>query len=167
MTEVLKITVDAADRKELARKLSDRRTKLGPQVAVTARPIQAYVGRIGHAAVRYAKEEAPKDLGALKRSIRFRFSGGSAATVTASAEHATYVIDGRRPGSFPPIGKIRAWVVRRGMPESAAFPVARKIAEKGIDPNDFLGRAFVRMLRKDVPMSKRQFVSDTEREWSS
>lgn len=50
---------------------------------------------------------------------------------------------GRRPGGFPPLAVIRQWIIdknRQGanIPESAAFPIARKIAQQGIVvPNEF------------------------------
>ncbi len=164
MTMNLTISVEGGE--DLARKLSARNTKLGPQVAVTANPILSYVGRIGHAAARYAKDEAPDDTGKLIRGIKFRFAGRRGNVVSA-AKHTKFVVDGRRPGTMPPSNALLGWVGRHGMPASAAFPVARAIAERGIEPNDFLGRAFVKMLREDVPKAKRQFVSDTERQWSS
>jgi len=151
---------------DLARKLSDRRTKLGPIVAVAADPIEKYASEIGIAATRYAKQFAPEDTGALKKGISFIFKGGS-GVVVSKEKHTINVVKGRGAGKrFPPIDVIKDWVVRHGMPESAAYPVARKIAVKGITPKPFLRQAFGRMMRIDVPKSKRKFVQGTERNWS-
>ncbi len=149
---------------KLARKLSDRRTKLGPQVRIFADPIEAMVAQLGIAGVRYAKDEAPDDTGKLIRGIRFTFRGNR-GIVESTAKHTPYVIRGRQPGTFPPVSAILGWVGRHGMPASAAFPVARKIAERGIDENDFLSRAFVRM-RVDLAPTKRQFLKRVDRAWS-
>ena len=148
----------------LARKLSDRRTKLGPQVRIAADPIEAMVGQLGIAGARYAKDEAPDDTGKIKRGLRFTFRGNR-GIVESTAKHTPFVIHGRQPGTFPPVNAILGWVGRHGMPDSAAFPVARAIAERGIDENDFLSRAFVRM-RKDLAPTKRQFLRRVDRAWS-
>ncbi len=149
----------------LARKLGDRRTKLGPQVRVAANPIEAYVAQIGLKALAYAQDEAPDDRGKLKRGLRFTFRG-KRGIVESTAKHTPFVIRGRQPGSFPPIDAILGWVGRHGMPASAAYPVARAIAERGIEPNPFLLKAFNRMLRQDVAPTKRKFIRAVEKEWS-
>ncbi len=149
---------------KLARKLGDRRTRLGPQVRIAADPIEAMVGQLGILGVKHAQDEAPEDTGKLKRGLRFTFRGNR-GIIESTAKHTPYVIRGRQPGTFPPVSAILGWVGRRGMPASAAFPVARKIAEQGIAPNDFMSRAFVRM-RGDLAPTKRQFLRRVERNWS-
>lgn len=149
---------------KLARKLSDRRTKLGNQVRIAADPIEAMVGQLGIAGVRHAKDEAPDDTGKIIRGIQFVFRGNR-GIVESTAKHTPYVIRGRQPGTFPPVSAILGWVGRHGMPASAAFPIARAIAERGIDENDFLSRAFVRM-RGDLAPTKRQFLKRVDRNWS-
>lgn len=44
---------------------------------------------------------------------------------------------GSRP-HFPPVAAIREWAKRKGIPEEAAFPIARAIAERGTPPSPFL-----------------------------
>ncbi len=149
---------------KLARKLSDRRTRLGPQVRIAADPIEAMVGQLGIIGVRHAKNEAPDDTGKLKRGVRFTFRGNR-GIIESTAKHTPYVIRGRQPGTFPPVSAILGWVGRHGMPASAAFPVARAIAERGIEPNDFMSRAFVKM-RQELAPTKRQFLRRVDREWS-
>ena len=105
---------------QLARKLSDRRTRLGPQVRIAADPIEAMVGQLGIAGVRYAKDEAPDDTGKLIRGIRFTFRGNR-GIIESTAKHTPYVIHGREPGRFPPVNAILGWVGRHGMPPSAAL----------------------------------------------
>jgi hypothetical protein len=55
---------------------------------------------------------------------------------------------GRRPGKFPPLKKIIEWTRYKGIPESAAFPIARKIALEGFKGIFFLEEA-VSQIEKD------------------
>lgn len=53
------------------------------------------------------------------------------------ADYGDYVDQGRRPGSFPPVDRIREWCRVRGIPESAAYPISAAIARRGIPPTNF------------------------------
>ena len=70
------------------------------------------------------------------------------------APHWKYVENGRRPGKFPPIDNILDWVKAKPQlarpnrldrkelaPKQLAFLVARKIADKGIQPGNQLEEA--------------------------
>ena len=58
-----------------------------------------------------------------------------ALIVGNKAAHWIYVEGGRKPNNtMPPIPAIREWVIAKGMRADAAFPVARKIAKRGIKP---------------------------------
>lgn len=53
--------------------------------------------------------------------------------IVNAAPHAIYVEGGRAPGSRPPpLQPILEWVLRHGMPASAAWPIARAIGVRGI-----------------------------------
>jgi hypothetical protein len=45
--------------------------------------------------------------------------------------YGKFVDEGRRPGKMPPVKDIREWTRLKGIPESAAYPIAKKIGEKG------------------------------------
>jgi len=45
--------------------------------------------------------------------------------------YGKFVDEGRKPGKMPPIKDIKEWTKLKGIPESAAYPIARKIGEKG------------------------------------
>lgn len=45
------------------------------------------------------------------------------------------IVDGRKPGSFPPIGPLKQWARVKGIPASAVFPIARSIYKFGIKPD--------------------------------
>lgn len=51
--------------------------------------------------------------------------------VITGANYLYWVNYGRRPGAWPPMAAIRAWVQAIGLPSTAAFPIARSIAAKG------------------------------------
>lgn len=55
-----------------------------------------------------------------------------------SDDYGQYVDKGRKAGSFPPISKLKEWTKRKGLPEQAAFPIAKKIYKFGIKPKPFL-----------------------------
>ena len=55
------------------------------------------------------------------------------------ADYGKYVDKGRRPGTKPPpISKLKEWLRIKGLPESAAFPIAKKIGRFGIKATPFL-----------------------------
>lgn len=45
--------------------------------------------------------------------------------------YGKYIDEGRRPGKQPPLQAIKEWTRLKGIPESAAFPIARKIGQEG------------------------------------
>ena len=49
------------------------------------------------------------------------------------------VIDkGRLPGKMPPLSDILAWTKSKGLPDAAAFPIAKNIGKFGIKPRPVL-----------------------------
>ena len=52
-------------------------------------------------------------------------------------EYGKYVDEGRKPGSFPPSDPIKKWCKVKGIPDTAVFPIMRKIFNEGIDPVNF------------------------------
>lgn len=63
---------------------------------------------------------------------------GSYELVFSYADYGDEVDSGRKPGSFPPISSIEPWLTLRGIPEEAAFPIARSIYKFGIKPTPWL-----------------------------
>jgi hypothetical protein len=49
-----------------------------------------------------------------------------------------FIEDGRKSGKQPPLSKIKTWCTYKGLPQSAAFPIARKIGLFGIPPKPIL-----------------------------
>lgn len=64
------------------------------------------------------------------------------AVIYSPAKHAPFIEFGTAP-HWPPLDKIRAWCGRKGIPESAAFPIARAISERGTPERPWLYPAFM------------------------
>lgn len=71
-----------------------------------------------------------------------KLAAGTEFTVSASQEgirgtgYAPYYWkwgggSGRGPGKPPPVDKLKAWVAAQGMPEGAAYAIAKKIGREG------------------------------------
>lgn len=62
---------------------------------------------------------------------------GLAIYVGSTSPYAAYVEYGTRP-HFPPLDAIRRWCELKGIPVTAAFPIAKKIAERGTPAAPFM-----------------------------
>lgn len=63
--------------------------------------------------------------------------------VSVGVKHGVVVEKGRKPGTFPPVKRMRQWVKRKGIAkgkqaDAIAFLIGRKIKEKGIKKKPFL-----------------------------
>jgi hypothetical protein len=89
---------------------------------------------VGKAAVRmlaFASKDI-KDLGTYQVGWRYQ-AAFTKLFLRNIAAHAVNVERGRRAGAaMPPLAPIRAWALRHGMSASAAWPIARAIARRGI-----------------------------------
>lgn len=65
---------------------------------------------------------------------------GLAIWVGSVSPYAPFVEFGTRP-HFPPLDAIRRWCSLKGIPESAAFPIAKKISEAGTPEQPFMAPA--------------------------
>ncbi len=63
---------------------------------------------------------------------KVRFDGARAVIEVFAEDYFRFVDQGRKPGRFPPVDKIKAWLRVKGISEKAAFPIGRKIATEGI-----------------------------------
>lgn len=97
-----------------------------------------------------ARELAPVGLGATKAGIRVQQGRtptgqyASAWVVDSSAPHSYYAHEGRGPGKMPPREPIARWTRRKGIPDSAIFPIRRKIGRVGTKGKPFLEEAMRR-----------------------
>lgn len=134
---MIRLYVNEHDMEALRRKLTPD-VLLGPGI----RKMFLDAGQILKKA---AQAEAPKDTGALRTHHVTRVDPRPVpmwTTITNTQPYAENVYDGRKPGSRqPPTSAILGWMRRHGIPEKAAFLVARAIGRKGIKPNHWLDRA--------------------------
>ena len=126
---------------------------------------RSFIDSISAFGQKVAKTRAPKDKGQLSNSIQtirdFRppiFVGG----IETNVVHAVVAEEGRKPGSFPPLEPIIAWVQRhksffkikggkgaKARIKGIAFVIARKIQKRGIPSNPrFDNRFFFRKAGK-------------------
>lgn len=74
--------------------------------------------------------------------------------IIESENYFKYVDEGRKPGSFPPIKAIKDWAKINGIPQSAAFPIAKSIFKFGIKPTN--------IIEKSIKKFQPQLVKDIE-----
>lgn len=78
---------------------------------------------------------------------------GDGAAIVNNADDAAFADGGREPGKAPPLDAIRAWAKRRGLPESAVFPISRKIAQEGTEGakvNDWVAEQVRPIIERNV-----------------
>lgn len=135
----------------------------------TARAMRSFIDRVSAFGQKVAKVRAPSDTGQGTNSIEiireFRppiFIGG----IQTSLPHMVVMEEGRKPGTFPPLEPIIAWVrrhrsifkIRSGKGGEAAikglaFVIARKISKKGIPSNlRFDSRGFFKKAGKAMTL---------------
>lgn len=82
------------------------------------------------------QERAPKATSNLTRSVRPRVVDGE-GEILFDTNYAGFVHDGRPAGDVS-FDEIADWVKVKGLPESAAFPIAQSIRRKGTKPNPWV-----------------------------
>ena len=127
---MITIRIDQVALKRLERKLTPER--LGAALRSALEEALAWLKRA-------VVERTPVDRGALRAGIYTELHGttfsdmhGMVAPSVATAEYASVMEWGRRPGSkMPPVTVIAEWLQRKGI-EASAFVVARSIGRRGI-----------------------------------
>lgn len=106
------------------------------------------IGKRGHAlSAAYVKRDTGETAGSIYDEAHAA-GDGVVAIFGASSKAAIFVEKGRRPGApMPPEGVLLPWMAAHGISESAEFVVRRSIAQKGIKPAPFVGRAHNEMKR--------------------
>ncbi len=88
------------------------------------------------------KKAGKKASGALINSLDFRLkeTANEILIVLQANDYLEYVDKGRKPGKFPPIKAISKWTSLKGIPQSAAFPIAYNIFKFGIKPTNVIDK---------------------------
>lgn len=146
--------------------------ELGRELSLFGRQLErgqlGMIRRVASAGPKIAREVAgsmnpvPKATGAYMRGFQTRHFSKSSAFLNVEP-HAQYVESGRRAGArMPPLSAIRRWLVVKRLSPAAAFPVARSIAENGIDARP----VFQKTLKKLIAMMRvehKKFVTNARR----
>lgn len=101
--------------------------------------------------------------GKLINSIDYRLTnkGESKSILFEMIGYGYYVDKGRKPSKLlPPIKSIKEWCKNKGIPEGAAYPIAKKIAERGVAPTNFFTTSTKRRLNQFYKNSELAFQKD-------
>ena len=81
--------------------------------------------------------------GNLVRSFNYRLQpvANKIQTQIFALDYLTYVDQGRRPGTYPPIKPLLAWARVKGLPQSAAWGARENIFKGGIKPTNVIRKA--------------------------
>jgi hypothetical protein len=121
------------------------------------------LGGIARVGERVARDEAPKDLGALASSITAEVRRLE-ASVVATAPHARVMEEGRRPGAqMPPPEALAGWASRHGF-SGSLFVLARAIGRRGIPGRWYMKKAAAAM-RAALPGAVAEAARRIGREW--
>ena len=84
-----------------------------------------------------------KASGALIRSLKAEIKPvADVINIIIKGEDYLYNVDkGRKKGTYPPISEISKWCSIRGIPETAAFPIAKNIYKFGIPPTNVIEKS--------------------------
>lgn len=72
----------------------------------------------------------------LKENIEVSVDGESLSLLMP--KYGIFVDMGRAPGKQPPLNIIYDWCKSKGIPTSAAYPIAKKIGDEGLEAHPFL-----------------------------
>lgn len=104
----------------------------------------------------------------------FKDEEGLPDAITIIMEDYYFWVDqGRRPGKFPPVSKIREWILRRPVTfrpvdgkipslEQKTYLIGRSIAEKGIYKTSFLNKARAATLDEAIEMMGEDYAEQLE-----
>lgn len=106
--------------------------------------------------IRLLKKEGKSATGALINSISYKLKevAGLIQYQLISNDYLTYVDEGRRPGSYPPIRAISDWVRVKGISKDAVFPIARSIYKFGIEPTNVISKTLTEIRTSPTLMRK-------------
>lgn len=134
--------------------------------------IQSFIQKFGQDVVNAQKQELQKKnsvaTSRLLNSVNYRFKASIEKIIIefVSEDYGKFVDEGRKPGKFPPLNKIKAWTKVKGIPEKAAFPIAKKIWRFGIKPKPFIQKPFDRnrqgFVVELIKLYSKEIISDVK-----
>lgn len=107
--------------------------------------------------------------GALLKALGYEVEQNSASQTvlsitidTPANEYAYYVDKGRKPGKMPPVDNIKKWCKLKGIPEGAAWAIAKNIGKFGIPPTNFYTISVTRRAKQLDKLLEVAILKDTE-----
>ena len=127
-------------------------------------PLRRFLETSAQQVEKRAKEKVVSDRGRLRGSIT-RNIEPMRAVVGSNLVYAPFVEFGTRP-HWPPLKALQPWARRHGFPPGnrGAFLVARKIAQKGTDPQPYLLPAFNES-KGDIERNLQNMADEIGRKW--
>lgn len=121
-----------------------------------------------------ARKAAPKDQGGLRQDIRYEIFTKLVVSPTAVEAESRVLTDlpysmpmeaGTRP-FWPPVGPLKAWAVRHGMPERVGYAIQRTIARRGLKPRLYMnvGRTAA---RRKISADVRKTMDEIAQAWGA
>jgi hypothetical protein len=80
-----------------------------------------------------------------------RSADGKTVVELVANHYLRYVDKGRAVGKFPPLQAIARWASVRGISQRAVFPIARKIAQKGIPATNVVNKTIAQVTAEFLP----------------
>ena len=113
---------------------------------------------------REARQHAPKDTGALARSITHE-AHPLTARVYSPLQYAPVMEEGRRAGAAaPPAAALLGWMRRHGLGGVPPFVIARAIGRRGIKGRFFMRRA-MQTVEQQLPTLAARAIATIEAQW--
>jgi hypothetical protein len=103
-----------------------------------------YIKELTLALKRAGKRSSGKLISSLDYKVKEE--GKTILLLLEANDYLTNVDEGRRKGKYPPIKEIAKWARVKGIPQSAVFPIARKIYRFGIKPTNVIADTNKKML---------------------
>lgn len=86
--------------------------------------------------------------GRLIKSLDYRLkdTANQVNILIEGEDYLTYVDEGRKRGSFPPLKELSKWARLKGIKQEAVFPIAKNIYKFGIKPTNVIDKATNKVL---------------------
>lgn len=169
MGRMSSITIKISGLEKLYDKMRKAEAEMWPTIMSV---IEKYVKLM----VEEAKKNVPEDTGAAKESIgyeidnekkeaifyvssahaaiqEFGFNGaaGNRMDIPPELEDEAKKFKGYKEGNFEDfLEALKGWVVRKGLPEESAFPIAKSILHYGLAPQPFFHPAYIKYKDKMI-----------------
>ena len=116
--------------------------------------------------IKYLKDSRKKASGRLINSIKSELKtiANEVDILIKGEDYLNFVDKGRRKGKYPPIRDIKAWCRIKGIPQAAAFPIAKSIFRYGVKPTNVIQKTNTFFLNKETKIIEKDFAKLIEKQ---